>query len=125
MEPNMPSILNIGQCNIDGPRMESLFKHKLHARVLSADNLHDAQAILSDEPVDIVLVNRELAFDSASGIDVIDALRRAGCRAPIMLVSDHEDAQEEAMQAGAVRGFGKSQLEDPATLELIREAVAQ
>src|SRR4051812_7358269 len=121
MEPAMPSILNIGQCNVDGPRMKQLFASKLKANVLEADDAAQAQQILANEDVDIVLVNRELAFSDENGIDVIEQLRRDGLEAPIMLVSDHEDAQKEAVQKGAMRGFGKAKLNDPETLELIRD----
>src|SRR5690349_3337515 len=111
----MHSILNIGQCNVDGPRMAELFQHKLHAKVLQAEDADQARQILAAQPVDLVLVNRELAFAPGSGIDVIDDLLRAGCEAPIMLVSDYPDAQEEAVEHGAVPGFGKSELEAPQT----------
>jgi len=119
----MPSILNIGQCDVDGPRMTELFRRELRANVLRADNVGEAEQILQDQPVDLVLVNRELAFDDEPGIEVIDDLRRAGCAAPIMLVSDYEEAQEEALQHGAIRGFGKSQLQDPATIQMLRDVI--
>jgi len=43
-----------------------------------------------------------------------------GVTVPIMLVSDYEEAQDAAVASGALRGFGKSQLYEPQTIELIR-----
>jgi len=42
---------------------------------------------------------------------------------PVMLVSNFEDSQEEAVQRGALRGFGKSALRNPQTLELLKKAL--
>jgi hypothetical protein len=38
---------------------------------------------------------------------------------PVMLVSDIAEAQEIAVSFGGVRGFGKAQLGEPSTLELV------
>ena len=115
-------ILDVGQCGIDGPRMERLFREKLGAAVTDASSLDEAKQCLERESYDIVLVNRELASDGSSGVELIECLMRDGCDVPVMLVSDHDDAQQSAMACGAVRGFGKSQLDEPQTLELIQSA---
>jgi hypothetical protein len=39
---------------------------------------------------------------------------------PVMLVSDYEDAQAEAIAAGAAPGFGKSALYGPLVVERVR-----
>ena len=41
-----------------------------------------------------------------------------------MLISNLADAQAEAVAAGAQTGFGKSQLRDQATEQLLRQAMA-
>lgn len=102
--------------------MEELFTEELDGDVLSVDTADEAKEALSQEDFDVVLVNRELAGDGSSGVDLIEALKKSGVQTPIMLVSDHEDAQEKAVKLGAVRGFGKSQLESRETLKLIRNA---
>jgi CheY-like chemotaxis protein len=121
----MTTILNIGQCQIDGPRMARLFREKLKANVLEADDAPSAIQMLENEPVNLVLVNRELAIGGESGVNVIAELRLAGCKTPVMLVSDHADAQDQAVRKGAMKGFGKSSLEDLATLDLIRQAASR
>jgi DNA-binding NarL/FixJ family response regulator len=115
-------LLDVGQCGVDGPRMTQLFQRELDAVVERADDLTETREKLADAAFDLILVNRVLAADGSSGLDVIDALINDGCEAPVMLVSDRDDAQEEAIAHGAIRGFGKSKLWDPDTVELICKA---
>jgi DNA-binding NarL/FixJ family response regulator len=114
------SILDVGQCGMDGPRIEALLQKKIHATVVGAETLQDAAQCLKAGRYDIVLVNRILAADGSSGLDVIEQLIRSGITMPIMLVSDRADAQDVAVKLGAVRGFGKAELGDPQTMELIK-----
>jgi two-component system chemotaxis response regulator CheY len=113
-------ILVIGQCGFDGPRMEKLLHETIGASVDSCDDGDDALKCVKHKPYDIILVNRVLADDGSSGLDVIQSLLDSGIQTPVMLVSDLPDAQEAAVELGAVKGFGKSALEDPATLALIK-----
>ena len=53
-------------------------------------------------------------------LDLIKQVKSLNPDCKVMLVSDYEDAQDQAVANGAVRGFGKSTLEDPATLDLIK-----
>jgi hypothetical protein len=41
-----------------------------------------------------------------------------------MLISNYEDAQKEAQAAGAVAGFGKAALGQPAMLDRVRPYLA-
>ncbi len=118
-------ILDVGQCGIDGPGMEQLFTEELDADVLTVDTAAETKQALSEEDFDIVLVNRVLDADGSSGVDLIGQLKDSGVKTPIMLVSDREDAQERAVSVGALRGFGKSELEDRATLRLIKKAAGK
>ena len=40
-----------------------------------------------------------------------------------MLVSDFDAAQDQAVALGAVRGFGKAELCDPGTFELVQHII--
>ena len=111
-------ILDIGQCGFDGPRMAARWK-SAGASVDCAANASDAVGLLAQESFDIVLVNRILAADRGSGLEVIRSLLAAGLKAPIMLVSDLSEAQDQAVALGAVRGFGKAALHEQSTLDLV------
>jgi DNA-binding response OmpR family regulator len=102
--------------------MSALFHEMLHATVYTAATGEEAARVLSEGRYDLVLVNRVLAADGTSGVDLIRDLARSGCTTPLMLVSDYSDAQDLAVSYGAIRGFGKADLERPETFELIRAA---
>ncbi len=115
-------ILDVGQCGFDGPAISHLLHEKLHATVKSAATADEAKRELASSKFDLVLVNREFAADRSSGVELIQDLVDNGTTVPLMLVSDHADAQDAAVAAGAVRGFGKSELEEPSTFELIKNS---
>lgn len=61
----------------------------------------------------VCLVNRELdgQFESSDGVELIRSLlTRDGEHAAMILVSNLEDAQQQAVEAGAHLGFGKRDL---------------
>ena len=112
-------ILDVGQCGFDGPRMARLWHEALGATVECADTSDDAIEMVRRNDYDLVLVNRVLAGDESSGLDVIARLLELGLKTPVMLVSDHPEAQDAAVRLGAVRGFGKAHLGERSTLELV------
>jgi CheY-like chemotaxis protein len=112
-------ILDVGQCGFDGSRMAALWRAKLDATVDRVASSKDAAQRLKKGGYDVVLVNRVLDADGSSGLDVIADLLNAKTSVPVMLVSDLTDAQDAAVALGAVRGFGKADLGEPATLELV------
>ena len=118
-------ILDVGQCGFDGPRMADLLKTNLSADVDQAATADEAKRQLASSKYDVVLVNRVLASDGSSGVDLIADLAGHGNTTPFMLVSDKADAQRAAVAAGAVPGFGKAAIEEPATFKLIREAAGK
>lgn len=112
-------ILDVGQCGFDGPRMARRWREALEAEVERADTGEEAAELLADQDFDLVLVNRVLAADRSSGLEVIERLRAQNVHVPIMLVSDLPEAQDAAVALGAVRGFGKAHLGERSTLELV------
>ena len=69
----------------------------------------------------VLLVNRVLdgRFDTGSGVELIRQLAEGDAAPAMMLISDYPEAQAEAVAAGALEGFGKSQLRDPRTADKI------
>ena len=55
-------------------------------------------------------MNRIIFNDGQEGLDLIRIAKREELSTPVMLVSDLPDAQSQAVAAGAVPGFGKSDL---------------
>jgi DNA-binding NtrC family response regulator len=112
-------ILDVGQCGFDGPRMASLWQEALGAEVDCAETSDDAVEMVQGNEYDVVLVNRVMAADGSSGLEVVARLLEVGLESPVMLVSDLPEAQDAAVRLGAVRGFGKVHLGERSTLELV------
>jgi hypothetical protein len=117
----------VGHCGVDGPRLqqelESIFRNQVQvARVNDEPSVQRAVK----QGATVLLFNREMVgdFDDPSGIDLLRRLHEQFPDRKMMLVSDHEEAQEEAEEAGAIPGFGKSELGTPEFEERIRAALA-
>jgi len=78
-------------------------------------------------PGTLLLINREIDGEFKAGRSGIELVREMADREnppTIMLVSNYEEAQQQAMQAGAVRGFGKSHTGDTNTRQRIAQTIA-
>src|SRR3954469_23387251 len=102
-------ILNVGQCAPDHSAIRSYLTRNFDCEVDTADATPDAIDKLKRETFDLVLVNRKLDIDYTDGIDVIRALKADTSTAsvPVMLVTNYPEHQDDAIAAGAIRGFGK------------------
>lgn len=115
----MKTVLSVGQCRPDQAAISHYLVSTFGARVLTADLPEPACTLARDEPVDLVLINRVLDLDGSDGMEILKALKSDPATAdlPVMLVSNYADWQTKAVQAGALPGFGKAQLSQPATRE--------
>jgi CheY-like chemotaxis protein len=120
-------ILDVGQCGPDHHAIRRLLEPRFGAEVVQAHGPSDALAHLRREKFDLVLVNRKLDADYSDGLPIIQAIKAdpAIASVPVMLVSNYEDAQQAAVAAGAVEGFGKAQLGHAETLEKLRAALGE
>jgi DNA-binding NarL/FixJ family response regulator len=91
--------------------------------VNSEDELREA----CDQGADLLLINRELpfGFETEEGVELIRQLHSGGPKVKMMLISDLEDAQEEARQAGGVEGFGKADLGSEKFATTLRQALGE
>jgi two-component system, chemotaxis family, chemotaxis protein CheY len=111
----MQRVLSIGQCGADHAAIARTIGRQFGAKIVSADTADEALAELRQGTFALVLVNRVLDADGSSGVDVVKRLKtEEGLQdVPVMLVSNHEDSQCQAVQAGAAPGFGKAALGQP------------
>jgi CheY-like chemotaxis protein len=112
-------VLDIGNCVPDHRAIVQLITSHFDAQVIAADQWQDACDQLREQTFDLVLVNRKLDIDYSDGIQVIHQMKAdAELRAiPVMMITNFAEHQQQAIQAGAVEGFGKQSLRDPATRE--------
>jgi CheY-like chemotaxis protein len=115
-------VLSIGQCYADHGSISRLLRQHFDAEVVPADGIDEALSRLRQGAFDLVLVNRVLDRDGGAGVYLVRRLKEdEALRAvPVMLVSNHADAQREAVEAGAEPGFGKAALGSPVTLNRLR-----
>ena len=112
-----PLVLSVGQCGFDHTRIARHLAQTFRAEVLDASTLDEALAALRRERFALILVNRVIDGDGASGLELIRSMKAEPDLAglPVMLVSDYPEAQHEAETLGALPGFGKSALASPTT----------
>jgi two-component system chemotaxis response regulator CheY len=115
-------VLSVGQCGADHGGITRALWQAFGAEVVAAHGADEALQALRHGEYALVLVNRVLDADGSAGMDVVRAMKEdeALRRVPVMLVSNYEDAQAEAVSAGAEPGFGKAELGRPEMLERVR-----
>ena len=115
-------VLDVGNCSADHRAIASLITRQFSAEVVRAADLADATRQLQSESFDLVLVNRQLNSDRGDGLEAIRHIKRDPrlAHVPVMLVSNFPEYQQEAVQAGAVEGFGKQSLHTNETVERLK-----
>lgn len=119
-------VLDVGQCDLDHSNITSLLKANFEVDVARAHSRSEAISMATVEGFDLVLVNRLFDADGSEGMAVVTDLKTNERTAdvPVMIVSNYEEAQVAAVEAGAERGFGKSALGSDATLDLLKSYLA-
>jgi CheY-like chemotaxis protein len=115
-------VLDVGNCVPDHSAITRYLTKNFDCEVLQADQASDALNTLRRQPVDLIVVNRKLDVDYSDGLEVIRQIKAdpALAEIPVMLITNYPEHQEAAMAIGAVRGFGKLEYGDPATLERLQ-----
>jgi len=69
-------------------------------------------AMARERPFDLVLINRVFDATGESGLDLIAEMKKSPELAaiPVMLISNYPEYQRQAVELGAVVGFGKNDL---------------
>lgn len=120
-------VLSVGQCGYDHGSLSRYLQSSFQARVSAADTHTQAlDLIRRDGPFDLVLVNRVGDRDGAPGLDLIRSLKADPELAsiPVMLVSNYESAQNDAVTLGALPGFGKSEVGRESASDRLRDALS-
>lgn len=125
MGVSRPRVLDVGQCDYDHGHIKQLLSSSFEADVQRSHSIDDAINSLHESNFDLVLVNRILDRGGAEGLDLVKQMKSddAISNVPVMIISNYADAQDKAVAAGAVRGFGKSALTDRTTLDLLSEVM--
>jgi two-component system chemotaxis response regulator CheY len=118
-------VVLVGHCGPDSSYLRlTISKAIPDAKLVAADDDAELKQAL-DNGVDLILFNRELdyGFSETKGVELIRKLSRFYPKTAMVLVSNYPDAQQAAVQAGALPGFGKRELGSPRVSQLLRDAV--
>ncbi len=124
----MKTILDIGNCNADHSFLNSMLqKNFAGTQLLRAHRLDDALSALQENEVDLILINRLLDVDGSEGMQILQHLKADSelQQTPVMLITNFDEHQQTAIQAGAVQGFGKSGLLSEETRQAIAAALGE
>jgi CheY-like chemotaxis protein len=115
------TVLDVGQCNPDHSSITSLLTQNFDVSVQRAHSHDQALMMAKESQPALILINRLYDADGSEGMETLAALKADDVTAniPVMVVSNYSDAQDAAVAAGAVQGFGKSALNTPKTIELL------
>lgn len=116
-------ILDVGNCGPDHHSILSFFRKHFDAQVDQTNAAEDTLTAMRGAAYDLVVVNRKLDIDYTDGLDVIKQIKadEGTAGVPVMLITNYDDHQDLAIAAGAVRGFGKLELEEPEVLERVKQ----
>jgi len=110
-------VLDVGQCVPDHGAIRRLLEGQFGAEVVRAHLPGDTWEALRAGTFDLVLINRLLDADHSEGLAILSAIKAdpATRGLPVMVVSNYPEHQQAAVAAGAEEGFGKAELNLPAT----------
>ncbi|KAA5540049.1 response regulator transcription factor [Roseiconus nitratireducens] len=117
------TVVDCGNCGPDFHSIRQFVTANFDAVVVQTHDAEETLKLLRQRSdVALVTVNRKLDRDYSDGIEVVRQIKSAEDvgDVPVMLVTNYEEHQQSAMQAGCVRGFGKLALRDNATAELLQ-----
>jgi two-component system chemotaxis response regulator CheY len=122
------TVISVGQCGYDNSRIRSLIRSiDSTVEIKETDSHQETMEILASlGEAALVLVNRVFDMDGASGMEFISQLKSKESEfaaIPVMLVSNYEKSQAEAIANGAIPGFGKSELQSVETRRKIESVL--
>ncbi len=126
--PNNPphqvrAVLLVGHCGFDESSLARAVADALPGiDILCAAGRQDLDQHAN--PGSLWLINRVLdgRFMARSGVELIADYAQNELSPRMMLISNYADAQADAIQAGALPGFGKREMRSPQTIEKLRAA---
>jgi hypothetical protein len=118
-------VVLVGHCGFDAGNIAAAVAAALPE--VSIESANDSASVgRYARPGSLLLVNRQLDGDFAGsdGVELIRNLAVAPDPPRMMLVSNYDDAQSAASDAGALPGFGKDDLQGDLPAQRLREATA-
>ncbi|MEM8874780.1 MAG: hypothetical protein AAGD32_11055 [Planctomycetota bacterium] len=115
----------VGHCGPDSSFLRMAVSSALPgAQVKMVDDDNELEATVN-QGVDLLLFNRvlEFGFTNRQGQELLEQVREKHPDLAVMMVSNFDDAQQAAEDAGAKPGFGKNEIGTDKVKDRIRAAV--
>jgi len=111
------AVLDVGNCEPDHAAISQMLRQHFNVDIDRVMHVDEALENMRGRPYDLVLVNRLIFADGSPGMDLIKRAKADAAlrHVPIMMISNFPEAQQAAVQQGAVPGFGKAALANPET----------
>lgn len=111
------TVLDVGNCAPDHRAIKEMLTRNFGVQVIQAHSGTDTLEFLRSNPIDLVLINRKLDQDYSDGVEVLKLIKQDidVASTPVMLITNHEEYQQQAVQMGALLGFGKLALHSEET----------
>jgi CheY-like chemotaxis protein len=112
-------VLDVGNCDPDHFALKGMLTRGYDVSVLRANELKDTLGLLSQQSVDLILINRKLDIDYTDGVEILRHLKRSDeyKQIPVMIITNYPEQQKAAIAEGAEYGFGKLEYSKPLTDE--------
>ena len=105
------SVLSIGQCCADHSSISRLINQNFQVEIINADSSTEAFSLIDSKTFSLILVNRIFDSNAESGLDFIEKYySKKASSSPIMLVSNFEQSQKDALKLGADLGLRNLEL---------------
>jgi len=119
-------VLSVGQCDPDSAALARFLGQHFSVAIERAALPDEALDKLRSGPYDLVLINRKLDADYTDGAEILKAIKNdeALAKTPVMVVSNYEEAQLQAVALGAEYGFGKLEFAKPEVVERLKPFLA-
>jgi len=108
----MKNVLDVGNCGFDHQNLQRVLSEHWEVELKRTTTLNEAIRELDSCSYDLVVVNRILEGDGASGMDLVKHVVQNPTPKglPIVLLTNYPEVQEEALREGASASFGKRDL---------------
>lgn len=116
-------VLDVGNCDPDHAGITAFLTRNFPGVEVGRAKLPaDAMSQIKADSYDLVVINRKLDEDYTDGIEIIKQMKAdpETKDVPVMLVTNLTEHQDLAVAEGALRGFGKLEYNDPASVERVR-----
>ena len=125
MSSNIDRIYLVGHCGPDAGMLEAFVERAADVEVGQINSQKQLEE--SADSRTLLLVNRVLdgRFETESGVELIGQLAKASDPPQMMLISNYDDAQQQAREAGAMPGFGKDAIGTSQARQRLDEVLGQ